>query len=199
MKRRRLWMKLILSGGLATVGFCIYYIKAHPLVFNESLWQHAHCMPQAASSFRIYAGDNDGRFPYHTNGYGDALLMMTPERAWFYYLTGPGYDTSAFEKALASGGDVDESRCGRVYIQGLSETNNARIAILFDKVAAPPDHSHFPQRLRSRFVREVCFVDGSWETVPLQKWDGFARQQVDLLVEAGFTRKHAQQLYDEVR
>ena len=29
-----------------TVGaFCFCHVKAHPLIFNESMWQRAHCMP----------------------------------------------------------------------------------------------------------------------------------------------------------
>jgi len=198
MKRRRL-LKTTLMGGVVVFLFCIYYVRTHPLVFNESLWQHAHCMPQAASSLRTYAADHAGVFPYHTNGYGDALLMMTPERAWFYYLTGPGYDASAFREALDSGRDVDESRCGRVYVQGLSVSNDAKIALFFDKVAAPPDHSHFPRRLWRGFVREVCFVGGDWDAVPVERWPTFAQEQIGLLVQAGFTREHAQKLYSEVR
>jgi hypothetical protein len=198
MKRRRL-LKAILIIGVVVTLLSIYYVRTHPLVFNESLWQHAHCMPQAASSFRMYAADHGGVFPCHTNGYGDALLMMTPERAWFYFLTGPGYDTSALKEALDSGGDVDESRCGRVYVQGLSETNDARIALFFDKVAAPPDHSHFPRRLWRGFVREVCFVDGHWDTVPVERWSAFAQEQIELLVQAGFTRERAEGLYSQAR
>jgi len=198
MKRRRLLKTILISGVVVTL-FSTYYVRTRPLVFNKSLWQHAHCMPQVASSFRMYASDHGGVFPVHTNGYGDALLLMTPERAWFYYLTGPGYDTSAFEEALDSGGDVDERRCGRVYVQGLSETNDARIAILFDKIAAPPDHCHFPQRLWRGFVREVCFVDGSWRTVPVEYWPAFAQEQVALLVQAGFAKEQAQELYNQVR
>jgi len=154
-------------------------------------------MPQAVSAFRVYAYDHGGVFPYHTNGYGDALLMMAPAGPW-YYLTGPGYDTSAFEKALALAGHVDEKRCGRVYVQGLSETNDGRIAMLFDKVAAPPDHCQFPGRLWREFVREVCFVAGQWRPVPVAGWSAFAQEQVELLIRAGFSKEHAQELYREV-
>jgi hypothetical protein len=199
MSKRRSWIRVMLAGTLIGAAFCIYYVKSHPLVFNESLWEHAHCMPQAAGALLTYAHDHGGRFPYNTNGYGDALLMMTPDLAPFYCLTGPGYDTSAFEEARTSGGHVDEKRCGRVYVQGLSQTNDARIAILFDKIAAPPDHCHFPRRLWHRFGRDVCFVDGVWRNIPVEQWAEFARQQVELLEQAGFTKEHAQRLYDEAR
>jgi len=199
MKRRRFWLRLIAAIALGAVGACVYFVRSNPLVFNESLWQHAHCMPQAASLFQTYARDHGGRFPYHTNGYGDALLEMTREPAWFYLLTGPGYDAAVFEEALTSGGNVDESRCGRVYVQGLSETNDTRIAIFFDKVAAPPDHCHFPKRLWRGYVREVCLLDGIWRTVPVEKWEGFVSQQIGLLDAAGFPKEQAQRLYAEAR
>jgi len=185
---------------MVAVGLGVWYVKSHPLVFNESLWEHAHCMPQAGGAFRTYAVDNGGRFPYHTNGYGDALLLMTNEMGNFWGpLTGPGYDAEVFAQAARTGHHISERACGRVYVQGLSETNNPDIAILFDKVAAPPDHCHFPRRLWWGFVREVCFVDGSWRMVPVAEWSGFARRQVELLVADGFPRAQAQQLYEEVR
>ncbi len=146
-----------------------------------------------------YAHDHNGWFPSNTNGYGDALLMLTPDLAAPYCLTGPGYSTAAYDQALASGGHLDERRCGRVYVQGLSLTNDPRIAILFDKVAAPPDHCHFPRRLWHGFSRDVAFVDGDWRSVPVEKWPKFVREQVELLVRAGFTRDQAQRLYDQAK
>jgi hypothetical protein len=80
-------------------------------------------------------------------------------------------------------------------VPGLTETNDIRIAVLFDKVAAPPDHCHFPRRLWAGYVREVCFVDGDWREIRVERWAAFVSQQIDLLVEAGFTREQAQQLY----
>jgi len=182
----------------AALGF--YYVKSHPLVFNESLWQHAHCMPQAAGSFLAYAHDHSGEFPIHSNGYGDALLLMTNYMGSFWGpLTGPGYDPAVFAEAARTGSHVPEEACGRVYVQGLSVTNDARIAVLFDKTAAPADHCQFPRRLWSGFVRDVCFVDGHWETIPVGKWTSFAREQIELLVAAGFSRAQAQQLYSQAK
>ncbi len=174
----------------------VWYVRSHPLVFNESLWEHAHCMPQAASAFLTYALDHDGRFPYNTNGYGDALLLLTNEMGSFWGpLTGPGYDIDVFAKAARTGSHLPEQLCGRVYVQGLSERSNPQIALLFDKVAAPPDHCQFPRRLWWGYVREVCFVDGTWRMVPLAEWPDFARRQTELLIAAGFSRAQAQELY----
>jgi hypothetical protein len=37
---------------------------------------HEHCIKQAGLGFRTYAMDHDGRLPYDTNGFGNALLLL---------------------------------------------------------------------------------------------------------------------------
>ena len=200
MTRRCLWLSRVPAVVILSVALGLWYVKSHPLVFNESLWEHAHCMPQAAGALLTYAHDNGGHFPYHTNGYGDALLLMTNEMANYWGpLTGPGYDAAVFAEAERAGSHVPGEACGRVYVQGLSLSNDPKIAFLFDKVAAPADHCHLPRRLWSGFVRDVCFVDGHWETIPVGRWPAFAKEQMDLLVAAGFSRAQAQQLYSQVK
>jgi hypothetical protein len=198
-QRRSRHLKLAAMALTAAV-LALWYVKSHPLVFNESLWQHAHCMPQAGLAFRQYATDHYGRFPYSPNGYGDALLLMSNEmgNSWGA-LTGPGYHSEVFAAASRTGRHLPDQACGRVYVQGLSDTNNPEIAILFDKVAAPPDHCHFPRRLWWGFVREACFVDGSWRMIPVAEWSGFARHQTELLAADGFPRAQAQQLYEQAK
>jgi len=90
MTQRRSRLLKLAAMTIVAVGLGIWYVKSHPLVFNESLWEHAHCMPQAGCAFRTYAVDNGGRFPYSTNGYGDALLLMTNEMGKFWAPHGPG-------------------------------------------------------------------------------------------------------------
>jgi hypothetical protein len=190
-RSRRLTLAVM---AMAAAALVVWYVKSHPLVFNESLWQHAHCMPQAGLAFRQYAMDHHGRFPYSTNGYGDALLLMSNEMGSSW---GPSYDSGVFAEASRTGRHVPEQACGRVYVQGLGDTNNPEIAILFDKVAAPPDHCHFPRRLWWGFVREACFVDGSWRMIPIAEWSDFAHRQTELLAADGFPRAQAQQLYEQ--
>ena len=37
---------------------------------------HEHCIKQAGLAFHTYARDHDGRLPYDTNGFGNALLLL---------------------------------------------------------------------------------------------------------------------------
>ena len=95
----------------AVAGFCTYYVRTHPLVFNESFLEHAHCMKGGGLSLMSYAYDHGGRFPFHTNGYGDALLLVND--GWDAALTGPGYDTKVFERARRTGEHAPESEFGQ--------------------------------------------------------------------------------------
>src|SRR5688572_977181 len=58
------------------VAFSFYYVRTHPLVFNESFLSHAHCMKGTGLGLMGYAHEHGGQFPFHTNGYGDALLLL---------------------------------------------------------------------------------------------------------------------------
>jgi hypothetical protein len=173
------------------------YIKAHPLVFNESFFEHAHCMMQVGSALRLYASDHDGKYPSHTNGYGDALLLLHQEKLLgnLKILAGPGGDTKVSEDALKNHTDVDESKCSRVYVRGLNENSDPEIAILFDKVASPGDHCNGLRRLSAPFRREVCMTDGSVRVVPEREWPAFAKDQIERLVKAGIPKAETERLY----
>jgi hypothetical protein len=196
MKRRfKRRATVALCGAAVVVAFSFHYVRTHPLVFNESFWGHAHCIKQAGLSLRMYAQDNDGRCPFHTHGYGDALLLVS--NAWLPSFTGPGYNVTVLERARQTGEDVLETECGRVYVQGLSETNSPEIALLFDKLPNPGDHRHFLSRLGAPLVREVSLLDGSMQVIPESRWPAFAEQQIELLVGAGMTRDQAEIYYSE--
>lgn len=192
LKRR--WFKICAAVSLAAIVALYAYHRAHPLVFGESFFGHQHCIKQATASLLIYATDHGGTFPHHTNGFGDALLLV--RHAWLPSFTGPGYSTEVFEKARASGGDVPEDQCGRIYVQGLSETNDARIAIIFDRIPSPGDHTHGFDRISATPVREAGFRDGSMRVIPVAEWDAFAAEQIELLIASGFSRKLAESYYE---
>ena len=183
---------MVLCGLGAFAGLSVHYIKTHPFVFNESFFSHAHCWKIADGYLHQYASEHDGRFPFHTNGYGDAILLIPG--VWLECFSGPGYDTKAWEQARRTGGDVPEAKCGRVYVQGLSVTNDPEIIILFDKLPSPGDHRHLFSRIDAPPVREVVKIGGV-EIIPESKWPAVAKQQVDLLVAAGIARKQAEMYY----
>ena len=172
------------------------YVRANPLVFNESLFGHAHCIKQAGLALRIHADANQGRYPSHTNGFGDALLPLIGTSG-AYPFTGPMFDSSELLAAQAAGRNVDESKLGRIYVQGLTKTNNPLIVLLFDQLATPGgDHCHVPFRLYAPLGREVWWLGSSHKFVKATDWYSFATNQIELLVAEGIDRRTAQHYYE---
>jgi hypothetical protein len=180
------------TGGLIalTAGFGAACSHTH-----NGTMAHQHCMKIAGMTFLGYASEHGGVFPYHTNGFGDALLLLVKDNPEdIRFICGPGDDGHVFSNALAQGLDVPEIQCSRVYVQGLSQTNDPRLCILFDRRSVPGG-DHFYES--GKPLREVCMLDGFMETVPDARWAEFSRHQVELLVAAGFKREKALQYYPE--
>lgn len=169
-----------------------------PLVFNESFYDHSHCIKIIGLTFNTYANDNAGKFPVHTNGYGDALLLMMADVGSPKMLTGPCYSEAVFEKASREKSDVPEAECGRVYVQGLAEDANPEIVLLFDKQPTHGgDHYHGWGKLSAALGREVWTVGSGHKFVLESEWLDAARKQIELLVAAGIPRDRAVALYTE--
>ena len=198
MTRRKKWViwgSLILTPCLLVAAlFCM-------MLFNV-FHAHEHCIKQAGGAFAAYALDNQGNLPYDTNGFGNALLLLvkggylgdTTGQYSIGPITGPGDDGALFRQALQTGARIPEQKCSRIYIQGLSQTNNPQIAILWDKKSSPGgDHFHRPW---GPPLREVCLLDGSMQVIPEKSWAAFVSNQVELLVQDGIPRAAAWHYYE---
>jgi len=192
--KRRIIILLSIVGVVAV--FSTYYIRSHPLVFNESFFGHAHCIVGGGLSLMSYAKEHNGRFPFSTNGYGEALVMVND--GWDESLTGPGYDAGVFERVRRTGKHAPNSEFGRVYVQGLSQTNDSEIALLFDKLPTPGgDHCHLFRRMLSPLAREVWTVGGDHRVIKETEWPAYSKQQIELLVAAGLRKEQAEMYYSE--
>ena len=189
---------LLWSAGVVVlfVGLAVVYIKSHPLVFNESFWEHAHCIKAASLALSNYADSHHGQFPSHPGGYGDALLLLNVD--WFYALTGPGYDETPFIEAKREGKHLPEEECGRVYIQGLTTKTIApqsKLAILFDKLPTPGgDHCHFLPRIWAPLGAKLALRTARWNSSK-SKPGPHSREQIELLAKEGIARDEAERLY----
>jgi hypothetical protein len=161
---------------------------------------HQHCMKQAIFIFSGYASENDGRFPESEKGWGDALLKLGSADhtdSWIPYIVGIDDDGSHLIEALELGVDVDEARCTRVYVQGLSEDSLHGTAILFDR-DSEPGGDHF----RSRFgepLREVLTAGGSNEMIKDRDWPDYVEKQKQLLLDQGFDEARINEVYGQYK
>lgn len=173
-------------------GFCAFGI------FYSFKYVHQHCIKISGLAFHVYAADHGGQLPFSTNGFGNALLLLTKGGYLggtnnVAEICGPDDDGQIFKVALKNNSIVPEDQCSRVYIQGLSETNDPEICVLFDRNSCKGgDHMRSPWGHR---VRELCLLDGSMQVIRDEDWPEFSRKQVDLLVAAGFSRTDALHFY----
>lgn len=191
------------SIALGCLAFLVFFVGLGALWWHNANNIHRHCMKVAGLDLRLYASDHDGKYPYHTNGFGDALIELARDytNEWevlsvIRCMCGPGDDGSLLRSALTNGTDVPEALCSRIYVQGLTETNDPQICLLFDRLSVPGgDHRYG----FGRPVRELCLVDGSMRVIDDARWPEFSREQVELLVKAGWSREKALELYPEAR
>jgi hypothetical protein len=172
---------------LVGVGFIAFLRSKYP--------NHQHCIVQNGLALRMYAQEHGGQFPKHTNGFGDAILLLVkggylPNA---HTLTGVDDDGSYFSKALAEGSDVPEELCTRIYVQGLDESAPIDIAVLFDKHSTRGgDHFRSPWGTPGR---EVIFAGAHMKFVPDPEWSAFATNQIEMLSKLGFDRTNAKSIY----
>jgi len=83
-----------------------------------------------------------------------------------------------------------------VYVQGLRDTDDPEIALLFDKLATPGgDHCHLFRRMTAPLGREVWTIGGGMRFIPESRWPAYAKEQIQLLVAAGIAREQAERYY----
>lgn len=190
MKKLKLWQKVL-------IGFGVLVCVAVGL-FALMMWNwgrvHQHCIKNSGLILRIYATDHDGKFPSHTNGFGDALaLLVAEDLSSARYFVGVDDDGAWLQAAATNKLDVPEELCTRIYVQGLTESQ-ANLAVLFDRYAVRGG-DHFRGYPGQPYLREVCLADGSMQTITLDQWPAFASNQVELLVKEGIPRATAEAYY----
>jgi hypothetical protein len=186
-----------LLAGTGVLGLlCLCYVKTHLLVFNESFVTHAHCIVGGGLSLDVYADAHQGKFPFSTDGYGDALVLVND--GWDEALTGSGYDARVFERVRRTGENAPESEFGRVYVQGLSNMHDPEIVLLFDKLPTPGgDHCHLFWRFFAPLGREVWTIGHGHLFIHEKNWADFSKHQIELLVAAGISKAQAEMYYSE--
>ncbi|MBE0545056.1 MAG: hypothetical protein IH623_27265 [Verrucomicrobia bacterium] len=157
---------------------------------------HQHCSKGLGLLLRQYASNHDGNYPVHTNGFGDALLLLITEddHANLRHLVAPGDDGKMLLECLEKNLDVPEEKCSRIYIQGLSETNgDDGVALVFDAYPTPGG-DHF-RRPWGKPIRDVVMASGSVEFIPEMRWPAFAQDQIERLVRLGRERRELEKLF----
>lgn len=131
-------------------------------------------------------------------GWGDALLKLRQSKDdhnWVSFVVGVDDDGSHLLDALAHGTDVDEARCTRIYVQGLTQNSLGETAMLFDR-DSEPGGDHFRFRF-SDPLREVLTVSGSHRMIKDGDWPKYVESQRKLLRDQGFDEDKIAEFYGQ--
>lgn len=156
-----------------------------------------HCIRAVSMVLGGYAAGNGGKYPISNRGWADALLELSKSEggdSWIPYFVGVDDHGELFKRSLTDHSDIPESKCTRIYVQGLSESSNPGIAIVFDRFSTEGgDHSRGLSRQPK--LREVAFVDGSMTVIKDADWPAFEKRQRELLRLQGFPTKQIEEIY----
>jgi hypothetical protein len=135
------------------------------------------CILIMGGALKEYANDHNGQFPTgKATPEASLSLLNNSNYANADLLRGKTVPEKTVARILNSGGLLGPDTCGWHYVEGLRADDDARIAILWDKVGL----GHDGERLKYG-GHEVMFVDGQRRFVSGKDWEGFLKGQQDLL------------------
>jgi len=164
-------MVLVILFGVAVLTGWGWYSYAFPYG-----WSHC-CSIGLSLDLHMYAEDHNGHFPsgMATPEASLGLLYDGTNDYMFDLLRGKTVPIKVTRAALKNGRLGPES-CGWHYVEGLTESDDPQIAIVWDKIGL----GHNGERLKNG-AHEVIFVDGSRKFIPATGWSGFLERQKRLL------------------
>ena len=189
----------------ATRNFRIAVASVFLMVGGFAWWLHSrlklevhhHCIRAVGTWLGEYAESNGGKFPTSDRGWADALLELSKiegNDSWIPYFTGVDDHGELFKRALMDHSDIPESKCTRIYVQGLNEKSDPDIAIVFDRFSIQGG-DHWRGDFSQPRMREASLLCGSMEIIKDADWPAFEKRQRELLELAGLSKEQIEGIY----
>ena len=143
-------------------------------------WSHS-CSKCLGMSLRLYAEDNNGLLPCGAaTPEGSLSLLLKSDPSVKRALRGKNISQRTVDEAIARDGLLGPASCGWHYVEGLRESDDLQIAVVWDKAIGL---SHNGERA-SGLMHEVVMLDGSMQYITRKHWPEFVEQQKRLLIAA---------------
>jgi hypothetical protein len=165
-----------------TLVVCLLAVAALPCAaWSAYRWYfpygQSHCCDiQLWLGLQNYADQHGGRYPFGEKTSEASLSLLFPNYADADLLRGKTVPLETVENVLAAGRGLDPDSCGWHYVEGLTKSDDGRIAIFWDKVGL----GHNGQRLPTG-GHSVYFLGGSHGVVTAEEWPQFQEEQAKLI------------------
>jgi len=139
--------------------------------------KHA-CLKCLGFSLLNYAEQHDGRFPAG-GGCPEASLSLLYREHYLvdaYTLSGKTKSTEDAREILERGELLGPETCDWHYVEGLTLSDDPRLALVWDKVGLGHDGQRLPEGGHS-----VWRLHGPEEVIPGSKWQEFLEEQARLM------------------
>lgn len=141
-------------------------------------WSHC-CIKQFMTGFEQYAEVHRGHYPAGQDSPEASLSILYYQEFGFdaNLLRGKTIPEDVVQAIFDQKGFLGPENCGWHYVEGLTHNDDSRLAILWDKAGL----GHNGER-NANGSREVLFVGGRLERIPVKDWPKFLAEQ-ELLLE----------------
>jgi hypothetical protein len=166
--------KALVIAGIVTVlviGVCSFYGWTFPYGRSHS------CDIGLKFALDAYADEHGGIYPAGQATPEASLSLLYPKYTEdAELLRGKTVPFEKVKEVLANGKLLDEDSCGWHYVEGLTKSDDRRLAIFWDKIGL----GHNGQRIRGG-GHSVVFLDGTPRVVSAEEWPQFLDEQTKLL------------------
>ena len=176
---RRIMMAVIVLAVLGGIAAYVFQRIRYPYGRSHN------CLVHLKLAFLMYAMDHEGRFPAGQATPEASLSLLHKEgHISPSLLSGMTIPREKVEAILTGGELLGPESCGWHYVEGLTESTDPEIAILWCKEPL----GHYGQRTKDK-SREVLFVSGQYKSIPGDKWDEFLKEQERRLAQRSVREK----------
>ena len=140
-------------------------------------WSHC-CLKALGLAMHQYAQNYNGHYPAGAGCPKASLSLLYRERCGIdgYYLCGKTKSAEAAQEILDGGGLLGPDTCDWHYVEGLTTSDDNRLALVWDKVGL----GHNGQRLPGG-GHSIWRLDCSEEIIPGAEWPQFLEEQRRLM------------------
>lgn len=169
-KFKKIFFSLVVFIALGVAAEQVWYRYTYPYG-----WSHC-CDILLGFALEQYAQDHGGRFPSGGDCPEASLSMLYSNYVDADLLRGKIVSLATVQRALAENGKLGPDSCGWHYVEGLTLSDDPRIAIVWDKVGL--DHNG---RRTKNGGHSIIQVDGMRGFVSGGEWPKFLQEQQELL------------------